>query len=46
MPPDGDLVRPGSSGRALPGTEVFVIDAEGTRLPPGEVGQFWCAALT
>ncbi|MER6639533.1 class I adenylate-forming enzyme family protein [Streptomyces microflavus] len=40
MPPDGDLVRPGSSGRALPGTEVFVIDDDGTRLPPGEVGQF------
>lgn len=40
MPPDGDLERPGSSGRALPGTEVFVVDEDGTRLPPGEVGQF------
>lgn len=39
MPADEDLVRPGSSGRALPGTEVFVIDAEGRRLPPGEVGE-------
>ncbi|MFC9279821.1 class I adenylate-forming enzyme family protein [Streptomyces collinus] len=40
MPPDGDLDRPGSSGLALPGTEVIVMDDDGTRLPPGEVGQF------
>ncbi|MFD9235655.1 class I adenylate-forming enzyme family protein [[Kitasatospora] papulosa] len=40
MPPDGDLERPGSSGLALPGTDVFVIDDDGTRLPPNEVGQF------
>ncbi|MGW3440170.1 class I adenylate-forming enzyme family protein [Streptomyces bacillaris] len=40
MPPDGDLERPGSSGRALPGTEVVAVDEDGTRLPPGEVGQF------
>lgn len=40
MPPDGDLERPGSSGLALPGTEVFVVDDEGERLPPGETGQF------
>ncbi|MFJ7192117.1 class I adenylate-forming enzyme family protein [Streptomyces bacillaris] len=40
MPPEGDLERPGSSGRALPGTEVFAVDEDGTRLPPGEVGQF------
>ncbi|MFD8233731.1 class I adenylate-forming enzyme family protein [Streptomyces sp. NPDC059696] len=40
MPSDGDLTRPGSSGRALPGTEVFTIDDDGQRLPAGEVGQF------
>ncbi|MFI2549164.1 AMP-binding protein [Streptomyces rochei] len=40
MPPDGDLQRPGSSGTALPGTEVFTIDDDGKRLPAGEVGQF------
>ncbi|MER6347312.1 class I adenylate-forming enzyme family protein [Streptomyces sp. NPDC001595] len=40
MPPDGDLLRPGSSGRALPGTEVFTVDDDGRRLPAGEVGQF------
>ncbi|MGK5543251.1 class I adenylate-forming enzyme family protein [Streptomyces sp. URMC 127] len=39
MPPDGDLERPGSSGRALPGTEVFVIGEDGLRKPPGEVGE-------
>jgi acyl-CoA synthetase (AMP-forming)/AMP-acid ligase II len=40
MPPDGDLDRPGSCGLPLPGTEVFVIDDDGNRLPPGEIGQF------
>ncbi|MCR6483503.1 acyl--CoA ligase [Amycolatopsis sp. OK19-0408] len=39
MPPDEDLLRPGSCGRALPGTEVFVVAGSGRRLPPGEVGE-------
>ncbi|MBG7704683.1 acyl--CoA ligase [Streptomyces sp. MC1] len=39
MPVDGDLTRPGSSGRALPGTEVFVIGEDGRRCPPGETGE-------
>ncbi|GAA3486961.1 class I adenylate-forming enzyme family protein [Streptomyces cremeus] len=39
MPADEDLVRPGASGRALPGTEVFVVDDAGHRLPPGEIGE-------
>jgi acyl-CoA synthetase (AMP-forming)/AMP-acid ligase II len=39
MPPDGDLARPGSCGRALPGTEVFVVDKDGRRLPPGRSGE-------
>ncbi|KUN76062.1 class I adenylate-forming enzyme family protein [Streptomyces griseoruber] len=39
MPANGDLARPGSSGRALPGTEVFVVDEKGERLPAGEVGE-------
>ena len=38
--PDLDLARPGSAGRALPGTEVVVADAGGRPLPPGEVGEF------
>ncbi|WP_405006893.1 acyl--CoA ligase [Kitasatospora purpeofusca] len=39
MPANGDLARPGSSGLALPGTEVFVVDGEGKRLPAGEHGE-------
>ncbi|MFB7947449.1 class I adenylate-forming enzyme family protein [Kitasatospora phosalacinea] len=39
MPADGDLERPGSSGRALPGTEVLVVDPAGRRLPAGETGE-------
>lgn len=39
MAPDEDLVRPGACGRALPGTEVFVIDERGRRQPPGQVGE-------
>lgn len=39
MPVDEDLHRPGSCGRALPGTEVFAVDPDGRRLPPGDVGE-------
>jgi amino acid adenylation domain-containing protein len=39
MPKDEDLRRPGACGRALPGTEVFVVDADGNRLPAGETGE-------
>jgi acyl-CoA synthetase (AMP-forming)/AMP-acid ligase II len=39
MPPDGDLVHPDSCGLALLGTEIFVIDEEGKRLPPGATGE-------
>ncbi|MFF8830833.1 class I adenylate-forming enzyme family protein [Streptomyces sp. NPDC015131] len=37
--PDEDLVRPGSCGLPLTGTEVFVVDEAGERLPAGEVGE-------
>ena len=38
--PPADLDRkPGSVGIAIPGTEAFVADEEGNRLPPGEVGE-------
>ncbi|WP_240926059.1 class I adenylate-forming enzyme family protein [Streptomyces sp. JB150] len=37
--PDEDAIRPGSCGRPLTGTEVFVVDEEGRRLPAGEVGE-------
>lgn len=32
-------VRPGSMGRAFPGSDVAVIDAEGQPLPPGATGE-------
>ncbi len=38
-PPDADLDRPGTSGRALPGTAVFAVDESGNRLGPGEIGE-------
>ncbi|TDP90592.1 class I adenylate-forming enzyme family protein [Labedaea rhizosphaerae] len=38
-PPDADLERPGTSGRALPGTLVFTVDESGRRLGPGEIGE-------
>lgn len=30
--------KPGSVGKAIPGTEVFVLDADGQKTKPGEVG--------
>jgi len=39
MPPDEDLMRPGASGRALPGTDVYAVGPDGSRLPAGEVGE-------
>ncbi|WP_380058418.1 AMP-binding protein [Falsihalocynthiibacter sp. SS001] len=34
-----DTHRPGFMGRAVPGHEVAIIDAEGRRLPAGEIGE-------
>src|SRR5664280_2594055 len=39
MPPDGDLLRPGACGRPLPGTEVVVVDDDGSTLPAGRTGE-------
>jgi long-chain acyl-CoA synthetase len=36
------LAHPGTVGRALPSFEVFAVDDEGERLPPGEVGVLYC----
>jgi len=30
--------KPGSVGKAIPGTEVYLLSAEGSPVPPGEVG--------
>jgi acyl-CoA synthetase (AMP-forming)/AMP-acid ligase II len=37
--PNADLTRPGSVGTPLPGTEAYVVDPEGRRLPSGETGE-------
>jgi long-chain acyl-CoA synthetase len=39
LPPDQLSVRPDSVGIAIPGTECWVVDEDGQRLPPGEVGE-------
>ncbi|PZG02544.1 class I adenylate-forming enzyme family protein [Micromonospora deserti] len=39
MPADEDQRRPGASGRALPGTEILIVDEDGASLPAGTVGE-------
>lgn len=39
LPPEQVDARPGSSGRAMEGTELWLEDEEGRRLGPGEVGE-------
>lgn len=39
------LTRPGSVGRPLPVVEVLVIDDDGNRLGPGEIGQLYFRSL-
>ncbi|WP_328946838.1 AMP-binding protein [Streptomyces sp. NBC_00250] len=40
LEPDGDLTRPGSVGRPIPGTAVDVVDEDGKPLPTGSEGEF------
>ncbi len=39
LPPAQLAVRPGSVGIAIPGTEAYVVDESGRKLPPGVVGE-------
>jgi 2-aminobenzoate-CoA ligase len=34
-----DGIRPGATGKAIPGYEACVVDDAGNRLPPGEIGK-------
>ncbi|WP_232663197.1 AMP-binding protein [Pseudonocardia sp. TRM90224] len=38
LPPEDQLRKPGSCGRAVTGVELRVVGADGTPLPPGEPG--------
>lgn len=40
------LTKPGTVGKAIPSYEVFAVDAEGARLPSGEVGRLYTHNLT
>jgi acyl-CoA synthetase (AMP-forming)/AMP-acid ligase II len=39
LPPEQLETRPDSVGIAIPGTEVWLEDEDGRRLPPGEIGE-------
>lgn len=39
LPPDQIDRRPDSVGIAMPNTEVYIVDDDGRRLPPGKVGE-------
>jgi acyl-CoA synthetase (AMP-forming)/AMP-acid ligase II len=39
LPPDQLDRRPTSVGKAMANTEVYIVDEQGRRLPPGEVGE-------
>jgi acyl-CoA synthetase (AMP-forming)/AMP-acid ligase II len=40
LPPEEQLARPGSVGRALPTIEIKLVDDDGNEAPVGQVGQF------
>jgi amino acid adenylation domain-containing protein len=39
LPPERLADKPDSVGTAIPGTECFVVASDGTKLPPGRVGE-------
>jgi acyl-CoA synthetase (AMP-forming)/AMP-acid ligase II len=39
LPPEEQLARPGSCGKAVPGVELRVVGPDGEPLPPGEPGE-------
>jgi long-chain acyl-CoA synthetase len=41
LPPSEQLARPASCGKGLAGQEIVILDDEGSRLGPGEVGNIY-----
>ena len=39
LPPEQLDVRPTSVGKAIPNTEVYIVNEQGERVPPGEIGE-------
>jgi len=39
LPPEQVDARPTSVGKAMPNVEAYIVDEQGQRLPPGEVGE-------
>ncbi len=39
LPPSQLDIRPTSVGKAMPNVEVYIVDVQGHRLPPGQVGE-------
>lgn len=39
LPPEELATRPGSVGRGMPNQEVYLVDEQGQRLPPGSTGE-------
>lgn len=39
LPPEDIRRKPGSVGRGMPNQEVYLVDPDGRRLPPGSVGE-------
>jgi 2-aminobenzoate-CoA ligase len=42
----GDDIRPGATGKAIPGYEATILDDAGDELPPGEVGNLAVRGIT
>ncbi len=42
----GDAIRPGATGKAIPGYEAWVVDEEGRPIAPGEIGQIAVRGFT
>ena len=46
LPPDELATRPTSVGKAIPGTEAYVLDGDGKPVAPGEIGTLYIRGRT